>query len=68
MISPESLQFEHGLAQVRDDRTRGAAELARVCLRLLINKAGAYLLALAARDQGVPFYVCSERFKQRQPG
>lgn len=33
----------------------------------LINKAGTYLLALAARDQGVPFYVCSERFKQRQP-
>lgn len=32
----------------------------------LINKAGTYLLALAARDQGVPFYVCSERFKQRQ--
>ena len=31
----------------------------------LINKAGTYLLALAARDQGRPFYVCSERFKQR---
>jgi translation initiation factor 2B subunit (eIF-2B alpha/beta/delta family) len=31
----------------------------------LINKAGTYLLALAARDQGIPFYVCSERFKQR---
>ena len=33
----------------------------------LLNKAGTYLLALAARDRGVPFYVCGERFKQRQP-
>ena len=31
----------------------------------VINKAGTYPLALAARDQGVPFYVCCERFKWR---
>ena len=30
----------------------------------LVNKAGSYLLALAARDCGVPFYVCCESFKQ----
>lgn len=30
----------------------------------LVNKAGTYLLALAARDNGVPFYVCCESFKQ----
>lgn len=31
----------------------------------VINKAGSYLLALAARDRGVPFYVCCESFKWR---
>lgn len=30
----------------------------------LVNKAGTYLLALAARDRGIPFYVCCESFKQ----
>ncbi len=30
----------------------------------LVNKAGSYLLALAARDRGVPFHVCCESFKQ----
>ena len=30
----------------------------------VINKAGTYLLALAARDRGVPFYVCFESFKR----
>lgn len=30
----------------------------------IINKAGTYLLALAAREAGVPFYVCAERFKR----
>lgn len=29
----------------------------------VINKAGTYLLALAAKDQGIPFYVCFESFK-----
>ncbi len=29
----------------------------------VINKAGTYLLALAARDQSIPFYVCFESFK-----
>lgn len=33
-----------------------------------LNKAGTYLLALAARDQGVPFYVCCESFKRRAAG
>lgn len=33
-----------------------------------VNKAGTYLLALAARDQGVPFYVCCESFKRRSAG
>ncbi|MCP5158015.1 MAG: translation initiation factor eIF-2B [Gammaproteobacteria bacterium] len=32
----------------------------------VVNKAGTYLLALAARDQGVPFYVCCESFKWRR--
>jgi translation initiation factor 2B subunit (eIF-2B alpha/beta/delta family) len=32
----------------------------------VVNKAGTGLLALAARDQGVPFYVCCESFKWRQ--
>jgi translation initiation factor 2B subunit (eIF-2B alpha/beta/delta family) len=31
----------------------------------VVNKAGTYLLALAARDQAVPFYVCCESFKFR---
>lgn len=31
----------------------------------LVNKVGTYLLALAAHDQGVPFWVCCERFKHR---
>lgn len=30
----------------------------------LVNKAGTYLLALAARDRGIPFRVCCESFKQ----
>lgn len=30
----------------------------------VVNKAGSYLLALAARDNGVPFHVCCESFKQ----
>lgn len=29
----------------------------------VVNKAGTYLLALAARAQGVPFYACCESFK-----
>lgn len=29
----------------------------------VINKAGTYLLALAAQDRGIPLYVCSESFK-----
>ena len=29
----------------------------------LVNKAGTYLLALAAKDQNVPFWVCAESFK-----
>ncbi len=33
----------------------------------VLNKAGTYLLALAARDQGVPFYVSCESFKLRTP-
>ena len=32
----------------------------------VLNKSGTYLLALAARDQGVPFYVCCESFKLRE--
>lgn len=31
----------------------------------VINKVGTALLALAARECGVPFYVCCESFKQR---
>ncbi|HCK81735.1 MAG TPA: translation initiation factor eIF-2B [Candidatus Competibacter sp.] len=31
----------------------------------VLNKAGTYLLALAARERGVPFYVCCESFKRR---
>lgn len=34
----------------------------------VVNKVGTYPLALAARDQGVPFYVCCESFKWRQTG
>lgn len=33
----------------------------------LVNKIGTYPLALAARDCGIPFYVCCETFKQRTP-
>ena len=33
----------------------------------LVNKAGTYLLALAARDQGLSFYTCCESFKLRTP-
>ena len=33
----------------------------------VVNKAGTYPLALAARDWGVPFYVCCESFKWRGP-
>lgn len=29
----------------------------------VVNKAGTYLLALAARDAGIPFYACCESFK-----
>jgi translation initiation factor eIF-2B subunit delta len=29
----------------------------------IVNKAGTYLLALAAHDAGIPFYVCCESFK-----
>lgn len=32
----------------------------------VINKAGTYLLALAARERGIPFYVCCESFKYSQ--
>lgn len=34
----------------------------------VVNKAGTYLLALAAHDQNVPFYVCCESFKWRKAG
>ena len=34
----------------------------------VINKAGTSLLALAAREWGVPFYVCCESFKWRGAG
>jgi translation initiation factor 2B subunit (eIF-2B alpha/beta/delta family) len=34
----------------------------------VVNKAGTYLLALTARDRGVPFYVCCESFKWRAAG
>lgn len=30
----------------------------------VVNKAGTFLLALAARHAGVPFYVCAETFKR----
>lgn len=33
----------------------------------VVNKAGTYLLALAANDRGVPFYVCCESFKRLPP-
>ncbi|MCU0807573.1 MAG: translation initiation factor eIF-2B [Candidatus Contendobacter sp.] len=33
----------------------------------VVNKAGTYPLALAARDRGVLFYVCCESFKWRAP-
>ena len=31
----------------------------------VINKAGTFLLALAAREHTIPFYVCAESFKSR---
>ena len=34
----------------------------------VVNKAGTYLLALACHDKQVPFYVCYESFKLRDPG
>jgi len=34
----------------------------------LVNKAGSYLLALAAHDRGVPLCVCCETFKHRKEG
>jgi translation initiation factor 2B subunit (eIF-2B alpha/beta/delta family) len=34
----------------------------------VVNKVGTYLLALAARDRGIPFYVCCESFKLRMLG
>ena len=30
----------------------------------VMNKAGTYLLALSAHDNNIPFYVCSEKYKQ----
>ncbi len=30
----------------------------------VVNKVGTYLLALAARDHDLPFYVCFESFKR----
>lgn len=30
----------------------------------VLNKAGTYLAALAAQDNNIPFYVCSEKYKQ----
>ncbi len=33
----------------------------------VVNKTGTYLLALAARDNGIPFYVCCESFKRLPP-
>ncbi len=33
----------------------------------VVNKVGTYLLALAARACGIPFYVCCESFKWREP-
>ena len=34
----------------------------------VVNKAGTCLLALAARERNVPFYVCCESFKRREAG
>jgi len=34
----------------------------------VMNKAGTYLLALSAHDNNIPFYVCSEKYKQLQQG
>ena len=34
----------------------------------LVNKAGSYLLALAAHDKGIPLCVCCESFKRRRAG
>lgn len=33
----------------------------------VVNKTGTYLLALTARDNGIPFYVCCESFKRLSP-
>jgi len=33
----------------------------------VVNKIGTYPLALAARDTGIPFYVCCESFKRLPP-
>lgn len=33
----------------------------------VVNKAGTYLLALAAKEAGVPFHVCCESFKRCPP-
>ncbi|MDD3448620.1 MAG: translation initiation factor eIF-2B [Gammaproteobacteria bacterium] len=33
----------------------------------VVNKTGTYPLALAARDNGIPFYVCCESFKRLPP-
>jgi translation initiation factor 2B subunit (eIF-2B alpha/beta/delta family) len=34
----------------------------------VVNTPGTYLLALAAHDQGIPFYVCCESFKRHPAG
>lgn len=34
----------------------------------VVNKVGTYPLALAAREQGIPVYVCCESFKWREAG
>lgn len=52
----------------------GGADLAIVGAHSLlpdgsvVNTPGTYLLALAAHDQGIPFYVCSESFKRHPVG
>jgi translation initiation factor 2B subunit (eIF-2B alpha/beta/delta family) len=48
-------------AQHADAALVGADTIARD--GSVINKAGTYLLALAARDRGRPFYACCESFK-----
>lgn len=66
LISPESLQFEQGLAQVRDDRTRGAAELARVCLRLLVDSA-LTIAATSTADWRCSLMERAERLAECRP-